>query len=97
MGCDWLPTTQANFHLPAGPIWETVASQRKTKGHLSSASGHTEGQGLFGEGRGVSVFGISHAVGVNGEHGLGLREARRVVDLTDPGLTAALPQVQPGG
>lgn len=43
----------------------------------------------------ASVLSVSHAVGVDGEHGLGLRQAGGVIDLADSCLAAALSQVQP--
>lgn len=45
--------------------------------------------------RGHSVLGISHAISVDGKHGLSLGQAGRVIDLTDPRLSSAFPQVQP--
>lgn len=43
---------------------------------------------------GSSVFGIAHAVSIDGKHGLSLWQARGVVDFADPRLASAFPQVQ---
>lgn len=40
-----------------------------------------------------SVFGVTYSVSVDGKHGLSLWQAGRVVDLTDPSFSSALPQV----
>lgn len=44
-----------------------------------------------------SVLGIAHSISVNGEHGFGLWQAGRVVDLTNPCLSTSFPQVQTAG
>lgn len=43
----------------------------------------------------VSVFGVTHTVGVDGKDSLRLWQAGRIVNLADTRLTAAFPEVEP--
>lgn len=41
-----------------------------------------------------SILGITHSISIDGKHGLGLWQAGRVVDFTDPRFSSTFPQVQ---
>lgn len=49
---------------------------------------------LLGNRTAGSVLSVSDTIGVDGEHGLCFWQAGRVVDLADPRLSSAFPQVQ---
>lgn len=49
---------------------------------------------LLGNRTAGSVLSVPDTIGVDGEHGLCFWQAGRVVDLADPRLSSAFPQVQ---